>query len=442
MVVPQRDTDVRLKRRFQQLVREHMGASHTTAAGPRILPSDSDAFAATQAAWRFYKNRRLSLPALAEPLLTCAKKAVRTACQRYVLVAHDWSNLDYRTHTSKKDRIVLGQAEEIGYELRSALMVSDRSGRPLAPLCQDLRAASGVYSSRHAEVQASGSCLDELAPVLAYVDGLGLGLPVVHIIDREADSVGHYRQWQQAGHRFLVRADAERVVKHEQQDRTLPQVVACLKRRKAFTDVREVTWHGRRARQWIAETTVTLDRPAQFHRVQDGKKRRIKVAGPPLTLRLIVSRVCDARGRLLAEWLLLTNLPEEVTADDVALWYYWRWRIESFFKLLKSAGQHVEQWQQETAPAIARRLLVASMACVLIWQLARSRAPQAARLRSLLIRLSGRQMKKGREFTEPALLAGMWVLLAMLEVLQQHQLAELQNLAHFAVGHGNLPNTS
>ena len=78
------------------------------------------------------------------------------------------------------------------------------------------------------------------------------------------------------------------------------------------------------------------------------------------------------------------------------------------------------EWQQETAAAVARRLLVASMACVLIWQLARSPAPEASRLRSLLIRLSGRQMKRGQEFTEPALLAGMWVLLAMLEILQQH----------------------
>src|SRR4029434_7581748 len=33
--------------------------------------------------------------------------------------------------------------------------------------------------------------------------------------------------------------------------------------------------------------------------------------------------------------------------------------IESFFKLLKSAGQHVEQCQQEPAEAIAKRLLVA-----------------------------------------------------------------------------------
>ena len=30
---------------------------------------------------------------------------------------------------------------------------------------------------------------------------------LVHVIDREADSVGHYRAWDDEGHLFLVRAD-------------------------------------------------------------------------------------------------------------------------------------------------------------------------------------------------------------------------------------------
>ncbi len=436
------DTDKRLQQRFQQLVQEHMGHSHNTAAGPRILPGDASAFAATQAAWRFYRNKRLALPKLAQPLLNCARQSAAESCQRYALVVHDWSNLDYKTHASKKDRIVLGNAEEIGYELRSALLVSDDQGEPLAPLCQDLRAAAGVYSTRQARVQSNQSCLDELAPVLSYVDQLGLGFPTVHIIDREADSVAHYRQWHAAGHRFLVRADAERTVQYEQQDRTLPEVIAELARRQAFTEVRAVAWHGQPARQWVAETEVTLDRPARLNRTVAGKKKRIIVPGPPITLRLIISRIYDAQGNLLAEWLLLTNVSAEVTAAEIALWYYWRWRIESFFKLLKGAGQHVEEWQQETAAAVARRLLVASMACVLIWQLARSPAPEASRLRSLLIRLSGRQMKRGQEFTEPALLAGMWVLLAMLEILQQHEVAELQHLGQFALAGSKSQDTS
>jgi hypothetical protein len=138
--------------------------------------------------------------------------------------------------------------------------------------------------------------------------------------------------------------------------------------------------------------------------------------------------VCDERGETLAVWYLLTNAPAEVSAATLALWYYWRWRIESFFKLLKSAGQAAEQWQQETGEAIARRLLVAAMACVLVWKLERATTPQATSFRDFMARLSGRQMKWGKTHTAPAVLAGLYVYLAMLEVLEHHSVEDLRSL--------------
>src|ERR1700691_6194238 len=102
------DTDVRLSGRYDRLVQEHMGHAHNTAAGPRPLPSKEKAFAATVAAYRFYNNDCLSLPILAQPLLACALESAAESCQRYTLVAHDWSHLDYSTHTRKKERIKLG----------------------------------------------------------------------------------------------------------------------------------------------------------------------------------------------------------------------------------------------------------------------------------------------------------------------------------------------
>lgn len=105
--------------------------------------------------------------------------------------------------------------------------------------------------------------------------------------------------------------------------------------------------------------------------------------------RLIVSRILTEDGEQLAEWYLLTNVPE-VNQATIALWYYWRWQIESFFKLMKSAGHQLESWQQESALAIVKRLLVASMACVTVWAIAADNSQNAAELRALLIKLSGR----------------------------------------------------
>jgi len=199
-----------------------------------------------------------------------------------------------------------------------------------------------------------------------------------------------------------------------------------LERRAAFVYCREVDYHGRLAQQFVAETTVVLTRAARPKR--KGIKRQA-VAVPPVSVRLVVSQVRDNTGRVLAVWLRLTNLDPKVDAWQPVPWYYWRWRIESFFKLIKGAGLHLEHWQQESGMAIAKRLLVVSMACVLIWQLARNPSPEAAELRRVLVRLSGRQMKQHKNFTMPAMLEGIWTLLAMLDLLEHYDLAKLKQLA-------------
>lgn len=73
-----------------------------------------------------------------------------------------------------------------------------------------------------------------------------------------------------------------------------------------------------------------------------------------------------ADGHLLAEWYLLSNLEQEVAGERLALWYYWRWRIESYFKLLKGGGHQLENWQQESGEAVFKRLLIASQALVIL----------------------------------------------------------------------------
>jgi hypothetical protein len=270
----------------------------------------------------------------------------------------------------------------------------------------------------------------------------------VYVVDREADSVAHLRAWHAAGRRFVVRADDAPRVLHGGVRRPLGEVAGELRRRRSgaasssFADAGEVEFKGRPARQFVAEAAVVLERPARTHRVDaatTGRARHANVAGEPLPLRLVVAEVRDpaSGGAVLARWLLLTNVPAaEADAATVARWYYWRWRVESYHKLLKGAWQQVEHWQQETAAALARRLLVAAMACVVVWRLARDERPEAAAMRDVLVRLSGRQVKRGKDargFTEPALLAGLGVLIPMLELLEHHDVAELRAMAEAAI---------
>ena len=97
------------------------------------------------------------------------------------------------------------------------------------------------------------------------------------------------------------------------------------------------------------------------------------------------------------------------------------------FKLLKSAGQQVEDWLQDDALAIAKRLVVASCACVLVWQLAAATNPQALDIQRFLVRLSGRQTKRRRPVTAPALLAGLWMLFSTLTLLEHYDLINSNN---------------
>jgi hypothetical protein len=425
----------------------HLSVAHRVAAGLHGEPGLSSSFAATQAAWRFFSNDATTLPVLAGPLLDCAAAAIPDTCDSYTLVALDWSNLHLAGHAARSDRVELANRSDLGYELLTALAVSDCDGSPIAPLCLELRCAAGVHSTRSQQVLEVASTLDAVAPVMKHIAEFiataALAKPPVFIIDREADSVGHFRQWAQGGHLFVVRANDTPLVQYGDRATPLSEVADSLRASMAFSRV--VEFHGSSARQYVAQTQVTLTRPATTHRMDkaSGKNKRVRTKGKPLALRLVVAEVRDDEGQVLARWLILTNLPQSIDAATVALWYYWRWRIETYHKLLKGAGQQVESWQQESASAIAKRLVVATMACVVVWKLARSTNPAAAQLRQALIGLSARQMKRGdkaRSFTEPALLAGLELLLKMMIVLEHHDLDELRRLLEAALP-GLLPKT-
>jgi len=421
--------DRRLERRYWKLVSEHSTALKASAAGLRALPASNKAFASTQAMWRFLGNDHMPRSRLVEPLCGYARESLAADQPEFALIVHDWSPLEFRDHDDNHDRIGLSSDWNRGYELLTALMVSAQNGQPIAPLVQAIEASDGVHATYSDRLQPAQSHLDALRPMMRAAEKIAVGTRCVHVIDREGNAVFYLRKWDKQKRLFLVRSDYSRVVRHDGEERTLRSLARLLARRGAFRYVRDVRYQGRPATQETAETTVVLDRPAYQQRPKYGKKPHLRIRGEPLQLRFVVSRVFDDKHRLLAEWYLLTNVPASLNDATVALWYYWRWRIESYFKLMKSAGLQLEDWQQTTAERILRRLLIAAMACVTVWRLADDPTPEAAEARALLIRLSGRQMKHKCPFTTPALLAGLWVLLAMLDVLDHYTVADLRRAA-------------
>lgn len=410
-------------------MQEHLDASSRAAHGLKALPGAASAFASTQAAWRFFANPRVTLPALVEPLRDVGRAGAASSASAYVLLVHDWSKLDYRGHHSKTDQTRLSHADDIGYELSTALLVDAASGAPLAPMELSLRCAAGRLTTAQRAVAAPRHHLEQVLPVMQAAHTWSLPRTVVHVIDREADSQAHYRHWSADGHRFLVRVDRTRKVRWQEQLWSLPELTQTLAETGQFSDAGRVSLRGQTGQRRVATVDVWLDRPAR-QRTPHG---RVKVGREPLPLRLVISRIHSPQGRVLAEWWLLTNVPADVPAVLIADWYYWRWRVESFHKLLKSSGQQLERWQQETAEAIAKRLLIAAMACVCAWQLERQTTPAAVECQQLLVRLSGRQMKRTRPVTTSALLAGLHVLIPMLELLERYTPHQLRQLARSVI---------
>jgi hypothetical protein len=431
--IPLPDLEPRLQLRYSQLVLEHLGCCSPLAPGPRRLLCSSAA-ASSQGACRFYDNDRFTLLDLVRPLLLCAARALLDCPCPYVLALHDWSKINYHHHRRKADQILFSQGSDRGYELTGCLLVDAEAGDPLAPARLRLCTANATFDSCQPAPARQASHLDTLLSVFNHLRQQGLPRLPVHVIDCEGDSVGHLRLWCGKGHLVLVRTEGTRTVSWRGRECKMPEVVARLDEGGSFGPAREVRYQGHRAAQRVAETEVLLCRPAYRNR----KGRRQVVPGRPLRLRLVVSRVYGEGGELLAQWCLLTNVPAEVTAQQVALWYYWRWRIESYFKLLKAAGQQLERWQQWDGWGIARRLAVASMACVLSWRAARQQGEGGNRLREVLVRLSGRLIKHGQAQTLPALLEGLRVLLAAVLAVRQYGTEELCRLAEQALA-GLLP---
>jgi hypothetical protein len=426
--------DKRHRDRYWKLVSEHAHAVNSVVTGLSALPGTAQPFAAARAMTRFLNHDHIPVHALIEPAQDAIRSSLAQRPGRFVLVVHDWCMFNFNRHESKHDRYVRSHGDELG----TALIVDADGGGPLGPMEFRLRTGDGMLSTRIGGAALPPGHVDELEDVMAASRGWQLGRIEVHVIDREADSVGHYRRWQAAGHRFVVRADHGRVALHDGRECKLGQVVAGLA--GSFTDVRDaagrpevVTIRAGTGRVQVAEAAVVLHRPARHHtgkKTAGGNKKQVEVPGPPLPLRLVVTRVVGADGAVLAEWWPLTNVAaEDACAATIGRWYARRWTIESYHKLLKSAGMNAEAWQQETGEAFLRRLCVASMACLTAWRLQRDESEAAAKLRAVLVRLSGRQMKHRVESTAPALLAGLERLLAIDDLMQVEDLDEVLALA-------------
>lgn len=211
MAVPVPRMEQRLQKRYLLLVQQHMDAATALAAGIHALPQVGDSFAAAQAAWRFVDNAKTTLPILVEPLRDLGRRGANQSLSPYVLAIAEWSKLAYEGHQSKADQVRLSNPLDHGYELTTALLVDAATGMPLAPMEISVLAAAGHHTTAQEAVQPHTAPLDQIRPLVQASRLWGINKRVVHVIDREGDSLSEMRQWHADGHWFLIRGDDRRV---------------------------------------------------------------------------------------------------------------------------------------------------------------------------------------------------------------------------------------
>jgi hypothetical protein len=149
-------------------------------------------------------------PVLVAPLRTFVRQQLSEA--RHVFAITDCPKLDYQQHTAKEDIIPLTHKHDIGYELTTQLLVDAEIGHPIAPTQMHWKTSDGEHSPAKTAPSAEEHRLEQIMSLMRDAAAKHLSAQTVHRIDREADSVFHYREWSAKGFQCLVRSDDDRLV--------------------------------------------------------------------------------------------------------------------------------------------------------------------------------------------------------------------------------------
>ena len=341
-------------------------------------------WAETKAAYRFFKNENVS----ADDVFAAHRRKTADRAKGYntVLALQDTSYMVYTSHsaTTGLGRISLKKGQNVdrmyshGLSMHICFAIT-AAGLPLGLLDQQLFA-------RQLRSKVPGKTdPKDLLPVeekesyrwltaLKNANDAVAGTRIVTICDREADFYDLFRQAHELSVPVLVRAKVNRPV-NRQSGNSEEKAVKLWDYMKAQPAAgtrsvkvakREKSNHDCARDSRIAEVEVktgsfTLS-PSKNHIKQRGAQL------PDINMNTIYVRESDPpEGEEAVEWMLLTNLPIDSFEDacEKIAWYALRWRIEMFFKVLKS-GFRVEDCRLGTADRLIRYLTVMS---IVAWRL-------------------------------------------------------------------------
>ncbi len=341
-------------------------------------------WAETKAAYRFFQNNNVEVGKMLAAHRY--KTAQRAKEQKTVLALQDTSYFVYTNHqkTEGLGKMSLKKGRNVkkiysnGLIVHTCLAVTTE-GLPLGLLdhkifSRKLRkkntSKTKPYDYLPIEDKESYRWLEALENTKAVTGGTR----IVTVCDREADLYDFFKHSQQIGAPVLVRANADRTINRNS--------------RYARKDV-EKLWEHMRKQPDSGSYVVEIPKRSKTKHAKEREARTAMVSvrfgsftlNPPRNnVKHSTEKLPDIEmhavyvletdppdGEESIEWMLLTNLPVMSYEDayEKVLWYCLRWRIEMYFKVLKS-GFRVESCRLGHADRLARYLTVMS---IVAWRL-------------------------------------------------------------------------
>jgi hypothetical protein len=342
----------------------------------------------TKAAYRFFQNEKVEV----NDIIASHREntVLRAKTHNTVLAIQDTSYFVYSNHPKTeglgKMSLKIGRNKDRIYSnglmMHTCLAVTTK-GLPIGLFDQKIftrtlrpdkerRRAGGKYiqDTLPIEEKESYRWLESLSETKKAIDMS----QVITVCDREADLYDFFKFSAQIKAPVLVRASQNRTVnrKSRYEKKDVEKLWDYMdKQPEAGSYTIEVPQRTKRkhvkARIGRTATVTVRFGVFQLNPPMNNPKHKVEKL-PDIEMNAVhVLEKDPPEGEEPVEWMLLTNCPVTTFAEacEKALWYSLRWRIEMYFKVLKS-GFRVETCRLGTAERLARYLAVMS---IVAWRL-------------------------------------------------------------------------
>ncbi|WP_272849137.1 IS4 family transposase [Paracoccus alcaliphilus] len=359
--------DVRLNRRLEAML-EALGERPG-----KSLPTAFQDWSNTKAAYRFFANGNVSEDKILEGHFAASALRIR-ATDGPILILQDTTEFSFKRSAPEKvgfTTVSTGRKLKEGrYQKHAVCGLLMHASMAITPDGLPLGLTAAKFWSR-SKFKGTAALKRKINPTrvpieqkesMRWLDNLRLsteltGVPerCVHIGDRESDIYELYCLSEELGTGFLVRSCVDRLA--EDGGTTIAKVMAEVQ----SSGTHEVRFRDAQGKDHCA--VLSVRHATMTVRPPIGKQRKYRHQN----LQIIHAEELDPpEGRVPVFWKLITNLPVATHADAIhkLQWYALRWKIETFFRTLKT-GCRIEELRLATADRLANCI---ALCCVVSWR--------------------------------------------------------------------------